>query len=305
MVVKAHPQVSVATASFELSTGVDISTGQFWSAVRAYFERFVEYVDAGTYGYFTIGNANDNYVFNLQPWFAPNMTQATLEELGSTFLDDLTDLGIQVNLVYSEYDNFYDAWTNSMSPGARWALVNGRMSSRLFPRANWQDDALLAETLEAMRYIVDDGGTITGVNVAAAAAAVAADNAVNPAWRDAVLHATAGVTWPLDAPVEIIRGLGDKLTSNWGQRWRDLTVASGAHVSEADYIEPEFQQAFWGDNYERLYAIKQQVDPSGVFYAQNAVGSEDWEMEGLILNHLPSQNSRLCRKRTGTSIDLI
>jgi hypothetical protein len=39
-------------------------------------------------------------------------------------------------------------------------------------------------------------------------------------------------------------------------------------------VEPEFGQAFFGDHYARLYALKQQVDPWGLFYAITAVGSK-------------------------------
>jgi hypothetical protein len=39
--------------------------------------------------------------------------------------------------------------------------------------------------------------------------------------------------------------------------------------------EPNFQQALYGSNYQKLYNIKQKWDSEGVFYAITAVGSED------------------------------
>merc|ERR1719219_3031331 len=59
--------------------------------------------------------------------------------------------------------------------------------------------------------------------------------------------------------------------------FRDATPGSGAYFGESDYFEPDFQEAFWGtENYERLLAIKEQVDPEGLFFCHNCVGSEFW-----------------------------
>jgi hypothetical protein len=38
---------------------------------------------------------------------------------------------------------------------------------------------------------------------------------------------------------------------------------------------------FWGGNYERLYNIKQEGDPRGLFISRKGVGSEDWDDVGL------------------------
>jgi hypothetical protein len=64
-------------------------------------------------------------------------------------------------------------------------------------------------------------------------------------------------------------------------------------MSEADINEPNFQQAFYGTNYDRLYSLKQKYDPWGLFYAPTAVGSENWYIAGQDPN-LPTQNGRLC-----------
>lgn len=82
-----------------------------------------------------------------------------------------------------------------------------------------------------------------------------------------------------------------------------MSNGSGAYLSESDYIEPDFQHSFWGDKYERLYALKKKIDPWDVFYAQNAVGSEDFQMSENVFGILPSQNSRLCRKNAVVTTD--
>lgn len=49
---------------------------------------------------------------------------------------------------------------------------------------------------------------------------------------------------------------------------------SGAYSNEADYFEPDWQQAFWGPHYERLLAIKRKYDPTNLFRVHHGVGSE-------------------------------
>jgi len=46
---------------------------------------------------------------------------------------------------------------------------------------------------------------------------------------------------------------------------RDATPGAGSYVNEADYFEPDWQRSFWGENYDRLLAIKRKYDPDGVF----------------------------------------
>jgi FAD/FMN-containing dehydrogenase len=59
---------------------------------------------------------------------------------------------------------------------------------------------------------------------------------------------------------------------------RDATPRAGSYVNETDYFEPGWQQAFWGENYERLLAIKRRWDPTGLFTCHHCVGSEtDWQ----------------------------
>jgi FAD/FMN-containing dehydrogenase len=55
---------------------------------------------------------------------------------------------------------------------------------------------------------------------------------------------------------------------------RDATPNAGTYVNEADYFEPDWQQTFWGDNYERLLEIKHKYDPDGFFTCHHCVGSE-------------------------------
>ena len=62
---------------------------------------------------------------------------------------------------------------------------------------------------------------------------------------------------------------------------RSLVPNGGAYVSESNYFQKDFQQAYWGGNYTRLAEIKTKYDPDGLFIVHNGVGSEQWSADGF------------------------
>ncbi|GGA51783.1 FAD-binding oxidoreductase [Dyella nitratireducens] len=56
---------------------------------------------------------------------------------------------------------------------------------------------------------------------------------------------------------------------------------AGAYLSESDYFQRDWQQAFWGTNYPRLAAVKRKYDPEGLFFVHHGVGSERWSADGF------------------------
>ena len=56
---------------------------------------------------------------------------------------------------------------------------------------------------------------------------------------------------------------------------------AGSYVSESNYFNARWQQAYWGANYSRLRAIKSKYDPDGLFFVHHGVGSEDWSADGF------------------------
>jgi hypothetical protein len=56
---------------------------------------------------------------------------------------------------------------------------------------------------------------------------------------------------------------------------------AGSYVSESNYFNRSWQNAFWGPNYPRLRAVKTKYDPDGLFFVHHGVGSEDWAADGF------------------------
>jgi FAD/FMN-containing dehydrogenase len=55
---------------------------------------------------------------------------------------------------------------------------------------------------------------------------------------------------------------------------RAVTPGAGSYVNETDYFEEHWQDAFWGDNYERLLGVKRRYDPDNLFGVHHGVGTE-------------------------------
>ena len=63
---------------------------------------------------------------------------------------------------------------------------------------------------------------------------------------------------------------------------RKVVPDAGSYVSETNFFEPSWQQAFWGPNYPRLRSIKKKYDPTGLFFVHHGIGSEDWSADGFM-----------------------
>lgn len=55
---------------------------------------------------------------------------------------------------------------------------------------------------------------------------------------------------------------------------RALAPEAGSYSNETSYFQPDWQRAFWGENYPRLLEIKRRYDPDNVFRVHHGVGSE-------------------------------
>jgi hypothetical protein len=62
---------------------------------------------------------------------------------------------------------------------------------------------------------------------------------------------------------------------------RKVAPEPGSYVSESNYFNQHWQQAYFGTNYPRLQVIKKRYDPDGLFFVHNGVGSELWSADGF------------------------
>ena len=116
----------------------------------------------------------------------------------------------------------------------------------------------------------------------------ALDTATNPALTEAfalaIIADGEGAAYPgmaragvdLDAARRDARAI-DRATAELSR----VAPGAGSYVSESNFFNPRWQQAYWGEHYPRLQTIKRKYDPDGLFIVHNGVGSEDWSADGF------------------------
>ena len=119
------------------------------------------------------------------------------------------------------------------------------------------------------------------------ALAASADTATHPAVLDAFALALIG-----NAGGPVYPGSGGRVDEpaarrgalRVGRAYQALSAVvpdAPTYVSECDYFQKGWQQAFWGPHYPRLLAAKRRYDPDGLFVIHHGVGSEGWSADGF------------------------
>lgn len=286
--VKAHPDLPVTASRFSFSSK---QTGNetFWSAIRSFLDINIANADAGTYTYWMIIPSNGSFTFQFSPFFAPNKTLAEATALLQPWFTHLDTLNITYAPNMTYFPTFYSAWRSSF-PLESVQKANVATASRLFPRANFVTAEKRQELYEHMRASSEKNRVQVHFNMQAQSTS---DNAVNSHWRPLVSFSMQSVRWPLNSTAAEIMKIRQDFQNLDMQKWRDISPGAGGYLAEADRLEPDFGQAFFGDKYPRLLRLKRTLDPHHVFYAVTGVGSERWRVESV--DGLPNENGRLCR----------
>ncbi|KAF7858038.1 hypothetical protein EAF04_009394 [Stromatinia cepivora] len=305
LTVKLLPQLETTTVTFNFTIADTPDNDSFWGGVQAYIDNAEAFVDAGTYGYYYLGasaieigtdvGGSDAYYFRMESFVAPNMTIAQTQALLKPWFDVLDSLNITYTPWYNHADNFHDAWVPSF-PEEYVGTDVVKTASRLMPRSVFADDDLRNQTFAAHKSAVEQGFFIAGFHISGTGIAVEppTDSAVLPAWRDAIMHTIVGGEFEATSSWAEIETVTYAVTA-FMDVFRTIAPDSGAYMSEGDLIEPNQTVAFYGTNYDELYAMKQKYDPTGVFFALTAIGSVDWEIQ--TIDPIPNSwntNGRRC-----------
>ncbi|EDU48775.1 isoamyl alcohol oxidase [Pyrenophora tritici-repentis Pt-1C-BFP] len=94
---------------------------------------------------------------------------------------------------------------------------------------------------------------------------------VNPIWRESLWEVVMGQFWTTATSLEM-RAQIQKTVSATIEPFKALTPGGGCYLNEGDWTEENWKETFFGTQYNKLLAIKQRYDPTGLFNCWKCVG---------------------------------
>ncbi|KAF8854350.1 FAD-binding domain-containing protein [Acephala macrosclerotiorum] len=279
MTVKAYPDSNIGGGTL-LFHANETTLENFYTAIDKFHALLPAMADAGAMViyYFT------KTFFTISPLTVYNQTADDAAEIFNNFTSYLDENEIPYTHTYTESSSYYDHFNTYFGPLPFGNIQVGiaQYGGRLISRDNIEGNS--ATLSAAFRNITQQGATFIGVGLNVSSSVP--NNAVLPAWRTAVVSATLTLPWSFEAPWSDMIALQDEMTDSIVPQLEAATPNSGAYMNEADFRQPNSQQDFFGANYNKLLSIKKKWDPSHIFYAITAVGSEYWTV---------AKNGRMCK----------
>ena len=288
--VKAFKDGTVGGA-FLTFNKTGISDESFWKGVEEFHSALPAIVDSGA----TVVYSLNNDSFFVVPLTAPGKTQSEVSALLQPFLSKMKDLAVPVTSSVTSYPTFLEHFNQYLGPLPYGLplinVIDVSLAGRLVPRRLVENQTSNTDLIEALKLSVHPGGDYQtgGVALNAAHSVVgnnAASNAVLPAWRDSILQILAFAPWDFNGTRSANLAADQYLVDVTVPALKALAPDGGAYLNEANFQQADWQESFYGANYDRLRNIKKVYDPQDLFFANTAVGSDVWA---------PDSNGRLCR----------
>ncbi|KAL0565738.1 hypothetical protein V5O48_016281 [Marasmius crinis-equi] len=279
--VKAHQDLPVTIASINF-TSEGITQETFWQAIDAYQASTPSLTDAKLWAIAQYSPA----FFSLNPVFAVNKTGSEVSAILRPLLDTLDNLGVNYATAVNSYKGYLEAY-DSLSFLKAFTIGDILIGSRLLPRSLWEDENKLKNLQKTLRTLVESGAiAFEFVQRPTLEVAGNPQNAVLPAWRNTERH--FATILPLVDGQSLLdqTRAQSRITKEFVPALKKLTSGSGAYLNEADFNDPDWKEAFYGANYERLLDIKDRWDPDHILYGAVSVGGDRWT---------ETDEGRLCR----------
>ncbi|KAK8093580.1 FAD binding domain-containing protein [Apiospora hydei] len=283
MTVRAHPDADVGGATLQMAAA-STTQDKFYQAVSRFHELLPGMTDQGAMVVYYVASS----VLMVNPVTVYNSTGDYVRDtVLAPFIATLNELEIPHKVSYSthSYRDHYDTYMGPL-PYGHVAVEEYNFGSRMIPRSVLENNN---EGLQAVLKNLTQHGVLAvgdALNATAKYPGAAGANAVNPAWRTTGVHMQLTTAWDETAPWADMVEAQRRITDEFVPQMEAVTPGSGAYVNEADFHQPDWQQAFFGGNYDRLLQIKRKWDPEGRFYAIRTVGSDAWNV---------AADGRMCR----------
>ncbi|KAJ5018350.1 FAD-linked oxidoreductase ZEB1 [Colletotrichum sp. SAR 10_99] len=274
-------EATVVTPTGDIITANECQNSEIFWAIRG--------GGGGTFGVITELTVKAHPMPQATTWILNVDRKALAAPVLSKLQDAASEVTVFSNITYfPDWFTVYEMLPVAALSGA--AGGGGATVSTLIPAAPLTDNVQkMAQVLEAVGPRAEPPSSgISNPTVAGGliASSVPVDNALNPAWREAVVHFLVKRGWDDSVAYPQVAYAVDDATDRVGGALRSLAPGSGAYINEADDREPDWQKTFWGPNYDRLLEIKKKYDPDSIQWCHRCVGSEDW---------VELMNGRLCR----------
>ncbi|CAI7650954.1 unnamed protein product [Penicillium glandicola] len=276
MTSKAYPELPTASGNLSFSDS-GVSRDTFFAAVSTFISILPTIGDTGGVSVWWLSNTT----LATTPTTIPGGTATLFNSLFSPLIAFLEQKNIQHTYYVNDFPTYYDAY-QMMSPPDN--ITDQLLGGRLIPRPTVEQK--VGDLVPTFRDIVERnvGFLVSGIMVNSSRVAYP-DNSVNEAWRNALMDVLIATVFDYtDWNNDVARQ--QLITDVLMPRLEELTPGGGAYLNEADPNQRDWQNVFYGDNYDTLLRIKKKYDPNNRFYAFKAVGSEAWTV---------TDNGRLCR----------
>lgn len=277
LTVQAHPDVRVSGFSLSVPASDDDGATSDPEAIRqaadALHATLADMVDAGV---MMVYGAGKTYL-RVVAATAYNIEVARLRAIAAPLLAKLDEAGVTYSSAFTEFPTYMQHFDHYFGPLPIGSIPVGtaQWGGRIVKRSQ------LAGWPAALDAIVDLGADVFGVATDVSSfGRERGNNSVLPAWREAVIMSTFSLPWSFDAPWSEALAAQAKITEVLQPIVEAATPGSGAYINEADFRQPNWQEAFFGSNYDELLRIKKQWDPKGLFYSVATVGSEAYTVRG-------------------------
>ncbi|KAJ3536494.1 hypothetical protein NM208_g6691 [Fusarium decemcellulare] len=275
--VQAHPEAHVSGAKF-LVTPPDEKPELIYAIIDAFHAALPNIVDSGIMIVYFFSKSFLQIPFMT----AYSKTEAETRKIFKPLTDSLATLGVTFEPSITEFASYYDHYVHYLGPFPAGNIPVGTQlfGGRLIPRSKIRDFSPTA------RKLVDMGTISIGVGLNVSKFGGQHVNSVLPQWRDSIVQLSPTLSWDFEAPWKNMLATQQRITDEIQPVLEAALPGAGAYMSEADFQQPDWQETFFGVNYEKLLKIKKKYDPHGLLYATAAVGSDEWTV---------ANDGRMCR----------
>lgn len=279
LTVRAHPAGTIGGASLTV-TIANTTKATFDKAVGRFFDLLPAMVDKGATVVFVL----TSQALAIKPLTIVNSTGDYVRDtvLGP-FITVLDGFGIKPTASYTTLDfvSHYETYMGPL-PWGHIGVSEYQYGGRLIPRSVVEKDN---ESFQAALRNITASGIVAVGSSGNFKGYAGVSNAVLPQWRDSLFSMQLLSAWDPTA-WDKMAAERKRMTEEVIPLLTSVTPGAGAYMNEGDFNQPDWKEAFYGKNYNKLLSIKKKWDPESVLYSLKAVGSDAWTV---------SNEGRLCR----------